>query len=90
MEVNHFITIYNISKTHKNKHKKAKKILRYSIRFPRVNVSQSLWYVKSLCMCRLVRVPLQPELVGVGVQGDGGQSAAGLVHQERGLDIEGT
>ena len=40
-------------------------------------------------MCRLVRVPLQPELVGVGVQGDGGQSAAGLVHQERGLDIEG-
>ena len=25
MEVNHFITIYNISETHKNKHKKAKK-----------------------------------------------------------------
>ena len=25
MEVNHFITIYNISKAHKNKHKKAKK-----------------------------------------------------------------
>ena len=41
MEVNHFITIYNISKTHKNKHKKAKEISRYSIRFPRVNVSQS-------------------------------------------------